>query len=466
MVPKITLRNLCILSTLSLLAACGGSGDGAAADTTASTGEAATAATDTPATATTTDAGTTAGSDTPTGTDTGSGTTGAATTGVPGDCGNDMIEDGEQCDGADLGGKQCADVDPAYIGGTLVCGASCTFDASGCMVAPDEALVVLNELTSDQVAAGPNMGIKDAIELHNAGGKAADLSGWMLSDDPMFAPAKTYVFPGGSTLAPGAYLVLVPLDPLTMLGDFPFGISGNTVETLTLADAQAGIVDSVDVDGYKALVSYCRIPDGVGAWDQCEQTFGAANQLAATACGNGKLEDLEECDGAALDGKDCAGLGLGFSGGTLGCTPKCHFDTAKCTTSSKLVINELESITDNIELFNGDLKVIDLSGWILTDDKIDANYDPQVDVAELVFAPGTSIAAGAYLVVPLGVGPGQHPFGLGMMGDRVTLAMPNLKIVDQVTYGAAEADISYCRKPNGPGGAWTVDCAPTMGGAN
>ena len=45
---------------------------------------------------------------------------------TPGDCGNDIVEAGEACDGADLGGAQCADLNPAYTGGTLVCGATNT----------------------------------------------------------------------------------------------------------------------------------------------------------------------------------------------------------------------------------------------------------------------------------------------------------------------------------------------------
>lgn len=395
-----------------------------------------------------------------------SGMTDAPTTGVASDCGNDVIEGDEECDGVDLGGQQCADLDTAYVGGALACGESCSFDASGCTVAPDKALVTLNELTSGQVLAGAYAGPRDAIELRNGGGKAADLSGWRLSDDPMFLPDKTYVFPAGTALGPGEFLVLVSQDPMTLAGDYPFGVSNNTVETITLADAQGAAVDSVVVDGYKAVVSYCRIPDTVGAWQQCEQTFGAANQLAATACGNDVREDAEECDGPDIAGQDCAGLDLGYSGGALGCTPKCHFDTAGCTTTSTLVINELEATADDIELFNGGAAAVDLSGWILTDDKIDAAYDPGTDLAELTFAAGTSIGPGQYLVVQAGTGPGQHPFGLGLMGDRVTLARPDLTIVDQVTYGAGEADVSYCRQPNGPGGAWTAGCVPTIGGAN
>lgn len=406
------------------------------------------------------------GTGTDTAADTGTGTDAPTTGGATADCGNDLREDGEACDGADLGGQRCVDVNPSYTGGTLACGPTCTLDASGCTLAPDSALVTLNELTSDSVLAGAYAGQGDAIELYNGGNKAADLSGWKLSDDATFPALKTYVFPGGSALGPGEFAVLIAQDPMTMVGDLPFGINNKNVETLVLADADGTTVDSVTVDGYKAVISYCRLPDAIGAWEQCEQTFGAKNQLAATACGNGKREDVEDCDGDDLGGQTCVGLALGYAAGALGCTLKCRFDAKQCTTDSTLVINELESTADDIELYNGGAAAVDLSGWILTDDRVDELYDPALDDAELVFAPGTSLGPKQFLVIQVGVGPGQHPFGLGASGDTVTLLKPGPVVLDQVTYGPDEAAVSYCRKPSGPGGAWTPDCVPTMGGAN
>lgn len=383
------------------------------------------------------------------------------------DCGNDLLEDGEECDGADLGGAVCADVDPGFVSGTLACGATCTFDASGCMIDPGAALVALNELTSESVDGGAG-GSNDAIELHNGGGVAADLSGWQLSDEPMFLPEKTYVFPDGTVIEPGEFMVLLSVDLLTGVGDFPFGISDSSEETITLADADGVVVDAIATDGYKSRVSYCRLPDASGPWFQCEQTFGAANQLAATACGNDMIEDAEECDGEDVGGATCEALGLGYTGGAIACSGACNLNADGCTTDSEIVLNEIDATNDDIEIFNNSAGAIDLSGWVLTDDKVDATYEASVDTAELVFAPGTMLAAGAYLVVGDGLGPGQHPFGLGLGGDSVTLLNPagGITIIDQVTYGDGEATVSYCRQPNGPGGTWTADCAVTMGGAN
>ena len=387
---------------------------------------------------------------------------------VPQDCGNDVIDEGEECDGADLGGLGCADLGAPFAGGTLACGATCTLDASACEADPGAPLVRLNEMTSDSVMGGPFAnGASDAIELHNAGGSAADLSGWQLSDDPMLLMDRTYVFPDGTMLEPGAFIVVTQLDNNTMQGDYPFGINDSAEEEITLADAGGTVVDSLLLDGYHAVVSFCRVPDATGAWDFCVQTFGEPNSIAGAACGNGTIEDGELCDSGDLGGVSCESLELGFSGGQLLCHGQCRFDTRGCTTSSDLVINELEATMDDLELFNGGSEAVDLSGVILTDDRIDATYDPQLDTAELVFPAGTTLGPGEYLVVPVGLGPGQHPFGLGMQGDTVSLIQPSpLTVIDQVTYQSGEAQTSYCRQPNGPGGTWTDGCNPTFGAAN
>lgn len=48
-------------------------------------------------------------------------------------CGNGVVNPGEDCDGADLGGGTC--MDAVQRGGTLRCNADCTFDVSGCTLA-------------------------------------------------------------------------------------------------------------------------------------------------------------------------------------------------------------------------------------------------------------------------------------------------------------------------------------------
>ena len=401
------------------------------------------------------------------GSETGDTSSGEATTPTGGAaCGDDSIAGDEVCDGTDLGGKQCADLG-GYLGGTLACAADCaSLDVSGCEVDPLAALVVLNELTSRGALTGPYTDLGDAIELYNAGGGDADLTGWKLSDDPTFPLEKTYVFPPGSTLKGGAYLVLVEIDAVTLEGQLPFGISASNEETLTLADANGVMADQLVVQGADAERSYCRLPDGTGAWQTCDQTLGAANAAASATCGNAKVEPGEDCDGADVGGKTCADLGLGFSGGTLGCSGMCTFDASKCTSDSTVTINELESVDDKIELFNSGAMSADLSGWILTDEVIGPAYDPALDTGKLVFLAATSLAAKGHLVISKGDLPTQHPFGLSAAGDTVSLLRADLTVVSQVTYGDQAAVISFCRLPDGPAGAWTPDCTPTFGATN
>ena len=82
------------------------------------------------------------------------------------------------------------------------------------------------------------------------------------------------------------------------------------------------------------------------------------------------------------------------------------------------------------------------------------------------FPAGMTLGAKKFLVIQSGLAPGQHPFGLGAKGDTVTLFKAGPVIIDHVTYEADEAAVSFCRKPSGPDGAWTPDCAPTMGAPN
>jgi len=49
-------------------------------------------------------------------------------------------------------------------------------------------------------------------------------------------------------------------------------------------------------------------------------------------CGNNAIEGTEECDGLDLGGTTCAGLGEGFTGGTLGCAAGCLYDRSACAT--------------------------------------------------------------------------------------------------------------------------------------
>lgn len=325
------------------------------------------------------------------------------------------------------------------------------------------AMVVLNEISSGGALSGSLMG-RDVIELHNLGDAQVDLSGFKLSDDPTLPGAKTYVFPAGIVIAPGGWAVLTELDDVSGEGDFPFGIAQDQEETIVLADGGGNVIDTVTFNGADAIVSYCRLPDGVGAWVKCDQTFEAANAGASNMCGDGVLGPPEQCESGMLGDVDCEALGF-TGGGTLACRFDCTYDTHGCDGGSAVVINELESTKDQIELYNSSPDPADISGWILTDAAGGPGYDPDADKESLTIATVTEIPGNGYLLIPKGTTKNQHPFGLGADGDTVTLMRPNFSIADQVKYGPGEADISYCRVPDGPDGEW-MTCKATPGATN
>lgn len=63
-----------------------------------------------------------------------------ADTSVPVDgglwCGNTVLDPGEQCDGADLGGATCDSIGGGFTGGALHCSSACAFDTTACTSAP------------------------------------------------------------------------------------------------------------------------------------------------------------------------------------------------------------------------------------------------------------------------------------------------------------------------------------------
>jgi hypothetical protein len=393
-------------------------------------------------------------------------------------CGDAIAQGDEPCDGPDLTGLGCADV-PGFTGGVLACRADCSgLDVSACTADPLAAVVRINEVTSTEILEGAYAGAGDAVELYNAGMAPADLSGLQLSDDAGFAADKTYAFPAGLVLDPGAFVVVTKLDDVTGEGDYTFGISDSNPETIYLGDANGSVLDEVAFSGADAVVSWCRLPDGADAWQACARTFGAPNQpddgTADTSgdpvCGDGMRDGDEDCDGDDVGDASCPELGE-FSGGRVSCADDCTWDTSACTpvvTRTPIAINELESSGDDaIELYNASGRAVPLGGWILTDDLASPGdaYDPDADLERLEFEPGATIGAGEFLVILAG-DPPMHPFGLGAGGDRVALIDAEGVVVDFVEYGADEAAMSYCRVPDGPFGAWEADCTPTFGEPN
>ena len=110
-------------------------------------------------------------------------------------------------------------------------------------VRAQDAAVTINEIHYDaDVVTEP----VEFVELHNAGTTTVDLTGWAFDD------GVTYTFPPGTSLAPGAYL-LVGQDPAEILAKFGVVVLGpfsgrleNDGERVALQNAFGSTIDEVD----------------------------------------------------------------------------------------------------------------------------------------------------------------------------------------------------------------------------
>lgn len=257
----------------------------------------------------------------------------------------------------------------------------------------------------------------DWIELYNSSDKEIDLSSFILQDDK--GAAEEYTFPSGAKIAAKSYLVL------NEATDFAFGISSGKGDAITLLDNKNAQIDKVTVPILEDGKSYARDIDGGKNWIILDKpTKGKDNTSEG---------DTEE-------------------------------DPNK--SSLKLYINEVLSApagddADFIEIYNAEDNAIDLGGFILQDDKGEAE--------QFVIPAGTSIPAKGLLVYTQ-VSPGageSFTFGLSSKGDKVTFLEKNGKLIDEVEtpdYSDTKGS-SYARVGDG-GAQWQITETPTKGLSN
>jgi CotH protein/lamin tail-like protein len=135
--------------------------------------------------------------------------------------------------------------------------------------------VVLNEINCEAT---------DWVELVNTSDSPAEVSGWLLTDDPLNrVPPRSdhrYVFPAATTIQPGAFLVVEKV-----AGGFPFGISCGS-DTIHLADAAGSLVDEFVVPTTAAAGdTWGRFPDGTGSWVETAPTKGSVNEPSSAGGG-------------------------------------------------------------------------------------------------------------------------------------------------------------------------------------
>lgn len=255
------------------------------------------------------------------------------------------------------------------------------------------------------------------IELFNAGTSPVNLDGWFLSDLPEQPGA--WPFPPGTTLAPGAFLVIgagqpSPLPGTSLHTDFTLPPTSGSV---VLSRRQNGVAAPVDFIHYSNLSPGRAIgsfPDG--PWTERRilerPTPGAPN------------------DATALPVRIVFNEWMARNNTTIADPADGNYD-------------------DWFELFNAGSQPVDLTGYTLTDDPTDPD--------RFVIPPGFVLPPHAVLLVwadgePEQTVPGQSlhaNFSLSADGEFLGLYSPGGSLVDLVAFDAQDRDISEGLFPDG-----------------
>jgi hypothetical protein len=207
----------------------------------------------------------------------------AACTGVAAVCGDEMINGLEECDGDDLGGVQCLDLD--YTGGTLACDSSCTFDPTGCT----EPVCGNGIQEPGESCDGMDIGGNDCTDLGLGEGDVSCKVDCTFDTSACLLPVC-----GDGAVNQG----IEQCDGV----DF----SGESCRTLSFRGGQLLCTETCTYD-----TSFC--------WGTTAE------------CGDGERAISEPCEGADLGGATCANLG--YDGGELSCDGTCNYDLSECIGS-------------------------------------------------------------------------------------------------------------------------------------
>ena len=261
----------------------------------------------------------------------------------PANCGNDTIDYPETCDGNDLNGQTCASVGN-YTGGVLACNATCSgWNTTGCI--NDNAVCGNHLAESSETCDGTDLKNQDCTTISGGftGGTLAcnaTCDGWNTTGcntDPVCGDDVAE----GSEVCDGADLR--SQDCTTISGGFTAGIlaCNATCDDWDTSHCWArpvncgnGVIDSGEVcDGTNLNQTGCTDLGYSGGRLLCT---GDCSAFVEAGCFN----SAAVCgDGRVELGEACDGVNLqdltcsdlGFTGGTLACRSDCTFDLSGCT---------------------------------------------------------------------------------------------------------------------------------------
>ncbi|MCF2707334.1 lamin tail domain-containing protein [Arcanobacterium haemolyticum] len=306
---------------------------------------------------------------------------------------------------------------------------------------------ILPDLLISEVESSPDGtpdDSRDWIELHNRGSQPIDISGYTLKDNK---DSHSYVFPAGTTLAPGEFVVISEIIDTTPGGHFTFGLGKE--DSVRLFDEAGTLVDSVSWTSH-APTTYVRADDG-SLVASSTPTPGSANAYVSDTPGT--PDPTTPTDPT---------------------NPTPENPTTPTTPTPSLVVNEIDSApADYVELYNAGTQPFNLTNVEIRDNSDDHRFR---------FTSGT-IEPSAFVVVDAQTAglvyddatatyvPGIFDSAIGIgSGDSIRLFDASGALIDSYSWTAHaaiegdEAAATYARCPDGTGPFALA--TPTLGAPN
>ncbi|MCP5526503.1 MAG: lamin tail domain-containing protein [Verrucomicrobiales bacterium] len=283
---------------------------------------------------------------------------------------------------------------------------------------------VLNEVLARNRHSGvsPWGDTPDWVELHNPTGEPVDLAGWTLARGT--GGTDRWTFPVGATLPAGGFLQIwcdaaepasVRVEPAWNTG---FSLDGES-DDIGLRDARGQLIDAV---GFGFQVTDLSIGRTSGGWQLLERPTPAAPNAAPAVSGPSSALRINEWMAEPLTGDDW------------------------------------------FELYNQDLRPVDLAGLFLTDDPSVAGRT-KMQVAPLSYVGGREWVRWRADDKP-GEGRDHARFQLDGRGETLRLYARDQTLIDGVEFGGQIAGVSEGRLPDGAAATVAFPQTSTPGDAN
>jgi hypothetical protein len=272
------------------------------------------------------------------------------------------------------------------------------------------------------------------IEIVNLGPGVADLTGWAL-DDTLDGGSRAYVFPRGTMLGPGGFLVRYRSTT---------GVALNQdADTTNLLAPDGSVVDSFSYTNPGRDASYSRAVDGTGDWTDSYPPSPGRPNLPGTPAPTGTPTATPIAIVTPTPTPTDGPLPLVRLNEILPRPDAIDWDRS----------GEVDAYDGWIEVINLDTAAIDLGGWALDD--ISGGTRPYI------FPDGTLLGPGEFLVRCRSI----TGVALNQDADTARLLAPDDREVDVFAYRNPGRDASYSRTVDGTG-EWTDSYLPSPGGPN